>query len=80
MNMKEIFSYGNSIICMTSVETGKSFHVTILSRRAATLAIMKSAIGEWQSPIVQFIEEVEINELKLVGFSPITGYVVAVKS
>jgi len=71
--MDHITTEGPSIIEMTC-RNGNKYTVSVLSVRAAMLAIYKSGMGEWKKPMVEYAFPFQVENFILIGFQPQTGF------
>ena len=71
--MNHITTEGPSIITMQG-PNGNKYTVSVLSVRAAMLAMVKSRAGKWRKPMVEYAFPFQVENFILIGFQPETGF------
>ena len=71
---------GITIFTVTAWRTNTNITISLLSRRAALLALKQSVLDKWLAPVFAYIEAVYYDEIILVGFQPKTGFHIAIKN
>jgi len=70
---------GITIFTATAWRTKADITISLLSRRAALLALRQSVYDKWRAPVFAYTEAIYYNEIILVGFQPKTGFHIAIK-
>jgi len=65
---------------LTIFTVNNIYRCSVVSRRGAALALEKSCAGEWDSPVIAYVEPINIGGFLLVGFQPDTGRHLAISA
>jgi len=76
--MEFLMTGGLTIFTVHSHGDSSPFVISVLSCRAAKIAIKKSLRGTWEYPIVPYTEIFGVDDFWLVGFQPEKGRHIAV--
>ena len=74
--MRNIYSQGNSF-GRIAYDEGVIVHFSVISHRAARLALKMSAVGKWRKPVFPY-SPIDFDPLIFIGFQPETGRHLAV--
>ena len=76
--MEYLQTSGKTILKVNNTGYG-SYVVSVLSQRAACLALKLSAENKWQKTICALYPSIALYDFLIVGFQPETGYHIAYK-